>query len=129
METNKTTAENNLRKYTVDEALNELQKKEEEYAKKYINKELTDQPQAYEFLDKAAFREQTFKRPNGEEKVIGVWHFYTVDNREFTTSNIQLAKEMLQAIKDGKRKISLAHKSVKGRDNQYHDTIALINAE
>lgn len=124
--------ENSLVAYTVDEALNAITKREEERDKKYINKELDEQPRTYVFTGIIQFGKMVFKKKVDGKEVDDpkdIWHFEVAENREFSTSNFTLAKEIVSALKDKKYKITLAHRSQKGKDDKFHDTIALLHAE
>ena len=125
--------ENNLQKFTADDALKKLDEEEkarqEAYDKKYVNKSITTEPTEFTFTGEVEFGKVTFKQKDGTEKTNDVWKFKVADDREFSTSNFQLSREILTALKDGKHKISLAHRSVKGKDGDYHDSIVMINAE
>ena len=125
--------ENNLQKFTADDALKKLDEEEkarqEAYDKKYVNKSITTEPTEFTFTGEIEFGKVTFKQKDGTEKISDVWKFKVADDREFSTSNFQLSREILTALKDNKHKISLAHRSVKGKDGNYHDSIVMIKAE
>lgn len=129
-----TEEQSTLQPYTPAEALAALDKQEQErkeaYEKRYINKELDTTPKEYLFTGVVQFEKQRkFKQKDGTEKANDVWHFESADKREFTTSNFQTAREILTALKNKKYKISLAHKSQKGTDGNFHDAIVLVKAE
>lgn len=125
--------QNTLEKLTVQQALEKLEAEEkarqEAYDKKYVNKSITNEPTEFTFTSEVEFGQVTFKQKDNTEKTNDVWKFKVADDREFSTSNFQLSREILTALKDNKHKISLAHRSVKGKDGNYHDSIVMINAE
>jgi hypothetical protein len=125
--------QNNLQKFTAEEALKRLEEEEaarqKAYDQKYANKSIGTDPAEFNFTGEVEFGKVTFKQKDGTEKTNDVWRFKIVEDREFSTSNFQLSREILTALKDGKHKISLAHRSVKGKDGNYHDAIAMIKAE
>ena len=125
--------ENNLQKFTAEDALKKLEEEEaarqKAYDQKYVNKSIGTDPAEFTFTGEVEFGKVTFKQKDGTEKTNDVWKFKVADDREFSTSNFQLSREILTALKDGKHKISLAHRSVKGKDGNYHDSIVMINAE
>ena len=125
--------ENNLQKFTVEEALKKLNDEEaarqKAYDQKYVNKSIGTDPAEFTFTGEVEFGKVTFKQKDGTEKTNDVWKFKVADDREFSTSNFQLSREILTALKDNKHKISLAHRSVKGKDGNYHDSIVMIKAE
>ena len=125
--------QNTLEKLTVQQALEKLEAEEkarqEAYDKKYVNKSITNEPTEFTFTGEVEFGQVTFKQKDNTEKTNDVWKFKVADDREFSTSNFQLSREILTALKDGKHKISLAHRSVKGKDGNYHDSIVMIKAE
>ena len=125
--------QNTLDKLTVQQALEKLEAEEkarqEAYDKKYVNKSITNEPTEFTFTGEVEFGQVTFKQKDNTEKTNDVWKFKVADDREFSTSNFQLSREILTALKDGKHKISLAHRSVKGKDGNYHDSIVMIKAE
>ena len=125
--------ENNLQKFTAEDALKKLEEEEaarqKAYDQKYVNKSIGTDPAEFTFTGEVEFGKVTFKQKDGSEKISDVWRFRIAEDREFSTSNFQLSREILTALKDGKHKISLAHKSVKGKDGNYHDSIVMINAE
>ena len=122
-----------LQSLTPDEALKKLEEEEaarqKAYEEKYVNKFVTDQPTEFYFIGPVKYGKITFKQKDNTEKTNDVWRFEVANEREFSTSNFQLAREILTALKDGKHKISLAHRSVKGKDGNYHDSIVMIKAE
>ena len=125
--------QNTLEKLTVQQALEKLDAEEkvrqEAYDKKYVNKSITNEPTEFTFTGEVEFGQVTFKQKDNTEKTNDVWKFKVADDREFSTSNFQLSREILTALKDGKHNISLAHRSVKGKDGNYHDSIVMIKAE
>ena len=125
--------QNTLEKLTVQQALEKLDAEEkarqEAYDKKYVNKSITNEPTEFTFTGEVEFGQVTFKQKDNTEKTNDVWKFKVADDREFSTSNFQLSREILTALKDNKHKISLAHRSVKGKDGNYHDSIVMIKAE
>ena len=125
--------ENNLQKFTAEDALKKLEEEEaarqKAYDQKYVNKSIGTDPAEFTFTGEVEFGKVTFKQKDGTEKTNDVWKFKVADDREFSTSNFQLSREILTALKDNKHKISLAHRSVKGKDGNYHDSIVMINAE
>ena len=125
--------QNTLEKLTVQQALEKLEAEEkarqEAYDKKYVNKSIGTDPAEFTFTGEVEFGQVTFKQKDNTEKTNDVWKFKVADDREFSTSNFQLSREILTALKDNKHKISLAHRSVKGKDGNYHDSIVMINAE
>ena len=125
--------ENNLQKFTAEDALKKLEEEEaarqKAYDQKYVNKSIGTDPAEFTFTGEVEFGKVTFKQKDGTEKTNDVWKFKVADDREFSTSNFQLSREILTALKDNKHKISLAHKSVKGKDGNYHDSIVMIKAE
>ena len=125
--------QNTLEKLTVQQALEKLEAEEkarqEAYDKKYVNKSITNEPTEFTFTGEVEFGQVTFKQKDGTEKISDVWKFRIEGDREFSTSNFQLSREILTALKDNKHKISLAHRSVKGKDGNYHDSIVMIKAE
>lgn len=125
--------QNTLEKLTVQQALEKLEAEEkarqEAYDKKYVNKSITNEPTEFTFTGEVEFGQVTFKQKDNTEKTNDVWKFKVADDREFSTSNFQLSREILTALKDNKHKISLAHRSVKGKDGNYHDSIVMIKAE
>lgn len=125
--------ENNLQKFTAEDALKKLEEEEaarqKAYDQKYVNKSIGTDPAEFTFTGEVEFGKVTFKQKDGSEKISDVWRFRIAEDREFSTSNFQLSREILTALKDGKHKISLAHKSVKGKDGNYHDSIVMIKAE
>ena len=122
-----------MEKLTVQQALEKLEAEEkarqEAYDKKYVNKSITNEPTEFTFTGEVEFGQVTFKQKDNTEKTNDVWKFKVADDREFSTSNFQLSREILTALKDNKHKISLAHRSVKGKDGNYHDSIVMIKAE
>ena len=125
--------ENNLQKFTAEEALKKLNDEEaarqEAYDKKYVNKSIGTDPAEFTFTGEIEFGKVAFKQKDGTEKISDVWKFRIAEDREFSTSNFQLSREILTALKDNKHRISLAHRSVKGKDGNYHDSIVMIKAE
>ena len=125
--------QNTLEKLTVQQALEKLDAEEkarqEAYDKKYVNKSITNEPTEFTFTGEVEFGKVTFKQKDNTEKTNDVWKFRIEGDREFSTSNFQLSREILTALKDNKHKISLAHRSVKGKDGNYHDSIVMIKAE
>ena len=125
--------ENNLQKFTAEDALKKLEEEEaarqKAYDQKYVNKSIGTDPAEFTFTGEVEFGKVTFKQKDGTEKTNDVWKFKVADDREFSTSNFQLSREILTALKDNKHKISLAHRSVKGKDGNYHDSIVMIKAE
>ena len=125
--------QNTLEKLTVQQALEKLEAEEkarqEAYDKKYVNKSIGTDPAEFTFTGEVEFGKVTFKQKDGTEKISDVWEFRIAEDREFSTSNFQLSREILTALKDNKHKISLAHRSVKGKDGNYHDSIVMIKAE
>ena len=125
--------ENNLQKFTAEDALKKLEEEEaarqKAYDQKYVNKSIGTDPAEFTFTGEVEFGKVTFKQKDGSEKISDVWRLRIAEDGEFSTSNFQLSREILTALKDGKHKISLAHKSVKGKDGNYHDSIVMIKAE
>ena len=105
--------QNTLEKLTVQQALEKLEAEEkarqEAYDKKYVNKSITNEPTEFTFTGEVEFGQVTFKQKDNTEKTNDVWKFKVADDREFSTSNFQLSREILTALKDNKHKISLPH--------------------
>jgi hypothetical protein len=128
-----TNEQDTLEAYTAEQALEIIDKKQEAYDQKFINKELDENPREYIATGVIQFGSHIFKKKDKDGTMIDdkrdIWHFEIANDREFTTSNFTTAREIISALKDKKYKLTLAHRSQKGKDGQFHDAIVLVKAE
>ena len=108
---------NSLTVYTnVDTALEDINK---ESTDKYLNKLITLSNPVEVIFDTGLIKKELvdFKQ-NGQSKPSLVWRFFTVDFKEFSTSNVPLVKEILTAFKEGRNKITLGKKAATDREGR-----------
>ena len=89
-------------------------------ASPFLNKEITfSHPITAEFDPGLIKLEDVdFVQKDGQKHRSKVWKFYTVNSRQFSTSHIKLAAEIVKALKDGLTVLTIGKKPAVDKDGK-----------